>query len=295
MNTCTGLLLPRLAAHWFEGTSIAGRGVLDRPEMWRNGAKVRPVSRPSSRLLRIVQVSDCHFPRDPKTDYRGQSADRNLASLLPAVRRWQPDLLLLTGDVSEDGSAAAYGRVSAQLSTAGAPVLALPGNHDDSTVMRPYFPHGPWNGPLQRESRNWQLLLLDSTVPGEVSGRFTPQALERLDHRLRRSSAAHVLLALHHQPVPVNAPWIDRYPLESAEAFLEVVDRHPRVRCITWGHVHQDFEAVRNEVLLLGSPSSAVNSLPNSERFTLDLGGPAVRWLELGTDGAVATGLLRSS
>jgi Icc protein len=59
--------------------------------------------------------------------------------------------------------------------------------------------------------------------------------------------------------------------------------------------VHQDFEMVRNGVLLLGSPSSAVNSLPNAERFTLDLGGPAARWLELAADGAVATGLLRAS
>lgn len=293
MNTCTGQLLPRIAAERFEGTSIAGQGVPDGPEMWRNNAKVRPVSRPSPRLLRIVQVSDCHVPRDPETDYRGQSADRNLASLLPAIRRWQPDWLLLTGDVSEDGSAAAYGRVSAQLSTAGAPVLALPGNHDDPAAMRLYFPLGPWDGPLQRESRGWQLLLLDSTVPGEVSGRFAPQALERLDRCLRRG-AAHVLLALHHQPVPVNAPWIDRYALESAAAFLDVVDRHARVRCITWGHVHQDFESVRNGVLLLGSPSSAVNSLPNVESFTLDLGGPACRWLELGPDGGVATGLLRS-
>jgi hypothetical protein len=29
------------------------------------------------------------------------------------------------------------------------------------------------------------------------------------------------------------------------------------------------------------------------ERFTLDLGGPACRWLELGVDGSVETGLLR--
>jgi Icc protein len=268
--------------------------------MWRidatgNDAKVSPVSRPSSRLLRIVQVTDCHVPLDPQTAYRGQSADRNLASLLPAIRRWQPDLLLLTGDASEDGSAAAYGRVSAQLSTAGAPVLALPGNHDDAAAMRRYFPLGPWEGPFQRQTRNWQLVLLDSTVPGKVSGRLRPQALEQLEQCLGRGRAEHVLLALHHQPVPVNAPWIDRYALGSADAFLAVVDRHPRVRCIIWGHVHQDFESVRNGVLLLGSPSTAVNSLPNAERFTLDLGGPACRWLELGVDGSIATGLLRAA
>ncbi|MGK2925623.1 MAG: metallophosphoesterase [Lysobacterales bacterium] len=256
---------------------------------------MKPVNRPSPHRLRIVQVSDCHLPLDPQTAYRGQSADRNLASLLPAIRRWQPDLLLLTGDASEDGSAAAYGRVSAQLSTAGAPVLALPGNHDDAAAMRRYFPFGPWAGPFQRTTRNWQLVLLDSTVPGKVPGFIQPQALEQLEQCLVRGRAEHVLLALHHQPVPVNAPWIDRYALGSAEAFLAVVDRHPRVRCITWGHVHQDFELERNGVLMLGSPSTAVNSLPNAERFTLDLGGPACRWLELGVDGTIATGLLRAA
>ena len=90
----------------------------------------------SARPLRVIQVSDCHVPQNPRTPYRGLNADRNLISLLPAMRHWQPDLVLLTGDVSEDGSPASYGRVSAHLSTVGAPALALPGNHDDAAVMR---------------------------------------------------------------------------------------------------------------------------------------------------------------
>jgi len=252
------------------------------------------LTRTSPTLLRVLQVSDCHVPRDPQTPYRGLNADRNLASLLPAIRRWQPDLLLLTGDVSEDGSAAAYGRVSAQLSTAGAPVLALPGNHDDPAVMRRYFPSGPWDGPQVYAKRNWQLVLLDSTEPGRVSGEFSGAALDRLDHDLRRSSSQHVLIALHHQPVPVNSQWIDRYPLERADAFWSVVDRYPQVRCIAWGHVHQDFRQLRGETALLGSPSTVANSLPGRSVFTLDLSGPACRWLELSVDGAIATGLLRA-
>jgi Icc protein len=248
----------------------------------------------SARALRVIQVSDCHVPRDPGTPYRGLSADRNLVSLLPAIRHWQPDLILLTGDVSEDGSAAAYGRVSAQLSTVGAPVLALPGNHDEPAVMRRYFPNGPWNGPHGEKARNWQLVLLDSTAPGQVSGQLGARALERLDGLLRESSASHALVALHHHPVPMGAEWIDRYPLERPDALLELLDRHPRVRCVVWGHVHQDFEARRDGMLLLGSPSTVANSLPGTEKFSLDLGGPACRWLELGLDGAVATGLMRA-
>lgn len=213
---------------------------------------------------------------------------------MPALRRWQPDLLLVTGDVSEDGSAAAYGRVSAQLSTAGAPVLALPGNHDDPAVMRRYFPQGSWDGVFAHGMRNWQLILLDSTIRGEVPGRLAPATLAELDRRLAGREAAHVLLALHHQPVPVDSPWIDRYPLQNPEEFFEVAGRHPGVRCIVWGHVHQDFESRREEVMLLGSPSTVANSLPGKEKFTPDLGGPACRWLELAPDGSVETGLLRA-
>lgn len=253
------------------------------------------MTRPSPQLLRIIQVSDCHVSHDPKTPYRGQSADRNLASLLPAIRRWQPDLLLLTGDVSEDASAAAYGRVSAQLSTAGAPVLALPGNHDDPPVMRRYFPLGPWGGVHAYERRNWLLLLLNSTEPGRVSGKISAASLEQLERSLRRAAGKHVMLALHHQPVPVNSLWIDRYALEQADTFWSLADCFPQVRCVTWGHVHQDFRAHRGKAVLLGSPSTVANSLPCREEFTLDMAGPACRWFELGPEGAIETGLLRAA
>lgn len=253
------------------------------------------MSRPSPQVLRVLQVSDCHVSRDPKTTYRGVNADRNLSSLLPAIRRWQPDLLLLTGDVSEDASAAAYGRVAAMLSSAGAPVLALPGNHDDPALMHRYFPQGPWNGPHVHAARGWLLILLDSTVPGSVSGTFSGAYLEQVERCLVHHPDRHTLLALHHQPVPVGSLWIDRYPLEEAMELWGLVDRHPQVRCVIWGHVHQDYQSRRDGVLLMGSPSSVANSLPNTEAFTLDLGGPACRWLELGAAGEVKTGLLRAN
>lgn len=248
----------------------------------------------SNRPLRVVQVSDCHLPLDPKTPYRGLSADRALASLLPPVRRWRPDLVLLTGDVSEDGSAAAYGRAAAALSTLGAPVLALPGNHDDAGLMRRYFPLGPWDGPFSHESRGWQLLLLDSTEPGRVEGVLPGEALESARAELSRGRSPHALLALHHQPRPMGAEWIDRYPLEDPGPLRALVAAEPRMRCVTWGHVHQDFEVEEEGVLWLGSPSSVANSLPGSARFTLDVGGPACRWLELDSEGAVRTGLIRA-
>lgn len=246
------------------------------------------------RHLKLVQISDCHVSSDPETAYRGLDAGRSLKSLLPAIRQFQPDLVLLTGDVSEDASPASYRRVAALLGTIGAPVLALPGNHDDPHVMRHHFPDGPWKGPLFRAVKGWQLVLLDSTVRDEVSGALSDDCLAALESGLSNCMSDHVLLALHHQPVTVGSPWIDKYALREPDSFLQLLDKDDRIRCVAWGHVHQDFCSERGKVKLLGSPSSVANSIPGREQFTLDVGGPACRWLVLDRDGGVETGLLRA-
>jgi Icc protein len=208
------------------------------------------------------------------------------------VRAWDPDLVLLTGDVSEDASAASYARVAARLGTLGAPVLALPGNHDKRAVMQAHFPLGPWSGPGVFELGGWQVVALDSTLPGKISGIFSQQELEQFDASMRGSQAQNILVALHHQPIPVNAPWIDRYALEEPQRFLHYIDRESRVRCVAWGHVHHAFSADRKGVSYLGAPSSVANSLPEKQKFTLDMAGPACRWLQLGDDGSVKTGVM---
>ena len=177
------------------------------------------------------------------------------------MRAWDPDLVLLTGDVSEDASAASYARVAVMLGTIGSPILALPGNHDDPEVMKQHFRQGPWTGPYGKEWERWLIVLLDSTEPGRVSGALNQQALERFDVLLRSSPAQFILVALHHQPVAVDAQWIDRYALENAGAFFNFIGRDRRVRCVACGHVHHDFREVRDGVALLGAPSSVANSL----------------------------------
>ena len=242
--------------------------------------------------LRIIQISDCHISADPDALYRGQSADANFQKVLHLARQWDPALILLTGDVSEDGSQESYARTSGFLARTGVRVLALPGNHDDVEVMSRYFRLGPWDGPHVTEAGSWRLVLLDSTQPDRISGRFSASCLERIHASLHEEGREHTLVALHHQPVPVGAPWIDRYMLESPARFFEVIDQSPRVRCISWGHVHHDFQVQRKGATLLGAPSTVANSIPGAQRFTLDPVGPACRWLELSARGEVNTGLL---
>lgn len=245
--------------------------------------------------LRVIQLSDCHVAADPGADYRGQNAERNLAAVLTAAENWRPDLILLTGDVSEDASAPSYRRVSERLVETRVPVLALPGNHDDPQVMRNFFATGPWDGPHVTAVGNWRLILLDSTERRRVSGLLDQPSLDWLESEFQTHGECHHLVALHHQPVEVGAPWIDKYRLESPEPFLRLVEQASSIRGVTWGHVHHEFRIRRRDVEFFSAPSTAANSLSGTDRFTYDAAGPACRWLKLWPDGRLDTGLLLAS
>lgn len=242
--------------------------------------------------LRLVQISDCHVSSDPDATYRGRDADSGLKSLLPAVSAFGPDALLLSGDISEDASPESYRCVARRVESLGVPVLALPGNHDDPGVMRSFFPEGPWAGPLFRHQGHWLLVLLDSTERERIDGVIGVRQMKALRQGLASSPAGHVLVALHHQPVNVGSPWIDKYSLEAGERLMDLLRSDGRVRCVAWGHVHHDFRARREGITLLGAPSTVANSRTGQEKFALDDLGPACRWLELAPDGTVDTGLL---
>ena len=242
--------------------------------------------------LRIVQITDCHLPADRGQTYRGIYPRDNLQALLRKVRAWKPDLLLATGDLSEDGSPASYEALKQLFNALGLPVLALPGNHDDPVALATTFPGSPVDSVQATEHGDWQIIRLNSCIPGEPHGRLGESTLEQLEQVLERGKGRPRLLAVHHQPLMANSPWIDKYRLIEPDAFLHMVDRHTDVKAVVWGHIHQVFEQERAGTAMLGGPSSAINGIPGAEKFTPDSAGPACRWLELKVDGAIQTGII---
>lgn len=243
--------------------------------------------------FRLLQVSDSHLLPDPNGRYRGLQALDALRQVLEAAQRWRPDALLLSGDLSEDGSDASYALLSSALRDVDAELLVLPGNHDDADRLARHWTQGPWNGPCTVGAGHWRIVLMDSTVAGDPAGAFDADQLDALDAELAAAGEAAVMVALHHQPLHVGSPWIDKYPLREAGAFRDRLARHPQVRVVTWGHVHHAWRASRDGITWVSAPSSVANALPWRERFEADPGGPACRWFRLWESGEFATGVLR--
>ncbi len=250
-----------------------------------------------SETIHILQITDTHLLGDPGTVLKGCDTRASLRAVLDTAQQlhWPPHLIVATGDLSHDGSPASYQTLHSILAGLGVPVYWIPGNHDEADVMADAL-----DSPLIRREGSllhgaWQILLLDTRVPGEEWGRLSPDELERLDRRLHAYPEHHTLIALHHQPVPVGSPWIDASMLQNPEAFFDVVDHHPHVRAIIWGHVHQEYAVERAGVQLLATPSTCIQFHPGATVTMLDDRPPGYRYLDLDPDGRISTGVERAA
>ena len=246
--------------------------------------------------LRVVQLSDCHLFADEKGKLLGLETQDSLERVLAQMVAEQPDVsvLLVTGDLSQDASQASYQRLGAALAPLGLPVYWVEGNHDKPAPMLEALGADCSHiSPCVARHGNWTFVLLDSTVPGDVPGDLYQADLDFLDQALRDAGDDHVMVCLHHHPIPIGSAWLDRQVVASADRFFAVLDRFPRVRAVIWGHVHQEYAGERNGVALYAVPSTCVQFKPGSVDFAVDDAAPGYRWFDLHEDGRIETGVSR--
>ncbi|MFN2334299.1 MAG: metallophosphoesterase [Wenzhouxiangellaceae bacterium] len=231
---------------------------------------------------RLLQVSDCHLSRQPHKTYRGQDPDANLERIASSIKAFGPDLLVLTGDLSEDASAQSYQRIVSWAGAFDCPVAWLPGNHDDRAAMQPLFDAAGFDaGPVILTGSGraaWQLVLLDSTWPDDPSGELDDARLRPLA-QLEPGLPTGVFV--HHQPINVGAAWIDKVGMRHRQRLVDAVRARPEVRFVAFGHVHQRFRAHYRQVEWLACPSTAANSKAATPRFAAGETTPMARWFVL--------------
>lgn len=243
--------------------------------------------------IKILQVTDTHIYADPTQRLAGLNTDESLRQLLEiAQQRILPvDLVLVTGDLVHDATAQGYKRIREYILSLNAPALCIPGNHDRNPVMSENVKADTIGTDVISEYGNWIIIMLDSTIAGEVGGHLSGDQLEQLKSGLNNYPDRHILVSLHHHPVSLNSSWIDGIALDNPEELFSILDEYNNVRGLLWGHAHQLYEGERNGVKLMGSPSTCIQFKAGQDKFGIDPAPPGLRWLALLPDGKIKSGV----
>jgi Icc protein len=244
------------------------------------------------RAYRVLQISDTHLHAAADSRMRGVTTYETFLAVLERVQRdarWPADVIVATGDIVQDESRAGYQRFRDSLEPLGVPVLSIPGNHDDPKLMNELLSTTPFQMGGEMRLGSWSLILLSTFLAGEDAGGLGPARLQGLRKALSVHVGQHVVVWMHHHPLPMGSAWLDGVALRDAPEFWKVIDSNPNVKAVVCGHVHQAADRQRNNVRFLSTPSTCAQFLPGSEFFALDDRPPGLRWLTLHHDGRLET------
>ncbi len=244
--------------------------------------------------VRVLHLTDPHLFGDTAGVLRGVVTYASLASVIQHYQAgsWRADIAALTGDLIQDGTKTAYKNCRKLVAALDLPVYCLPGNHDNRSLMREELAEPPFNYCGSTASGNWLIVSIDSCAAGRAGGFVTDDEQSRLSAVIAASQAEHVLVCLHHPPVPMGSAWLDTVGLDNGEEFLATLQSSGKVRLAIFGHVHQAYDEVHNGIQIVATPSTCRQFLQGSDEFAVDDNPPAYRRINLHRDGQVQTELL---
>jgi 3',5'-cyclic AMP phosphodiesterase CpdA len=240
----------------------------------------------------LAQLSDLHICEK----WEGVDPVAQVERVVAAIRALPNPLdgVLVTGDLTDDGSAEHYSRARELLERLEAPLYVLPGNHDDRGQLRKSFElPGTAEEPVTytAEVGGLRLVICDSIVPGQDAGAYSQELLRWIDETLAEQPEVPTLLALHHPPLPTGVPEWDAINLTKAdrEAMAEVVARHPQLRAIVGGHLHRTAAGTVGGCAVLSAPSACLQVRPNYEHDEVEFVEPPGFALHVLRDGELSS------
>lgn len=150
----------------------------------------------------VLQISDPHF---------GTEQPHVMRALLRLAREQQPEVILLTGDITQRARRAQFAAARDFVVQLPAPVLAVPGNHDIplfNLFARAFNPYGNYRRAFGNElepvyeSAGLLVLCLNTSRPSRhKDGAVSSGQIEHVTARLGQARPEQLRMVMQHHPV----------------------------------------------------------------------------------------------
>ncbi len=153
----------------------------------------------------LLQISDTHF---------GTEQPQVVEALVTLAAEQRPDMVVLSGDITQRARPAQFRAAKAFVQRLGAPVLAIPGNHDIALfnlwdrLTRPYARYATAFG-IELEpvyvSQDLLVVGVNTTRPWRhKNGEVSTAQIDRVAKLLSAASPAQLRVVVVHQPLAVT-------------------------------------------------------------------------------------------
>ena len=187
-------------------------------------------------MTRIVQVSDLHF---------GTEIPAVCAGLLQAIAEINPDLVVVSGDLTQRATNEQFQAAQAFLASLKRPLLIVPGNHDIPLynlflrLLRPFHRYCQWiTADLAPVWENGKVIVVGLNTADPLrhqKGVFRHLDLSRVESQFQSKHAIRIVVA-HHPPM--HAAGTEKEPPRHApEAIQRLAACQTDI--ILSGHLHK--------------------------------------------------------
>jgi Icc protein len=222
-------------------------------------------------VTRIAHISDFHLPTKPGQSVNDALPDANLLEAVAELKKQtpKPDLVVLGGDLLNDGQKGNYDTIGELFKELQIPFCSVVGNHDDLKALKKssliekakgYPGYGSF------EHAHLHIILLNSAGTGTSSGNIEEKQLLWLSEDLCKNQGKPTLMFMHHHPVDSGIPWLDKMKLQNADAFWEIVPPYSKnILGVFFSHLHIQLTTVIRGVLVASPPAVCFQFSGNSD------------------------------
>ena len=209
--------------------------------------------------MRIIHLSDIHLENNGVPIWETDTMCHLNKAINIIKSLANVDVIVVSGDLSNDGSRWTYEYIDEIFETTGIPTICCPGNHDSISMM--------YNEYLPRYYQicdkiyigGFKFLMLNSTIPADADpttnksrGLLTNDKLNFIKNEIKDGTST--IIVLHHPPLEPGG-WLNRKLLDNRDEFVELISGYSNVKLILYGHIHYPTQNDVNGIKFSSAPS----------------------------------------
>lgn len=223
-------------------------------------------------MTTLAHISDLHF---------GRENFRIIAPLLACLRLIQPELVIISGDITQRARNKEFAAAQNFLARLEWPYLIIPGNHDISAfnlIERFCYPWRKWYRHIGDELEP-AMFMNDNVIIGVNTtrrlaslfdwsrGRISTSQAKNLKHSLSGDKSEGLRVVVAHHPFWLPEPYQHRHIVGGRDFAIQQMSK-VRVDLIFSGHVHYAYTQILNGIIISHAGTAIsdrlVSQSPNS-------------------------------